>query len=202
MTHLSNAGRMCSGTSRHPFRSAASVVGVGLPAILVVGFVFIDAMDHLATIQFSIAERQDVSVRLSSRASAPPRARPPAGGRRGQPQRLVPGTDTGGTPPNIAQRRVPMPGCAALSMSRPALASAFGLVLPSLACRAWREIRRPVFIEVLEGQRPVRELLSLIQDDMLTFGTPTSIRCTACSGKATLSGCAARRQHQESRCGS
>ena len=84
--HLGNAGRMVlRNIARHPFRSAASIVGVGFAAaILVVGFVFIDAMDDLITTQFSVAERQDVSVSFVEprSASAAPRARSPAGRRR------------------------------------------------------------------------------------------------------------------------
>ena len=79
--HLSNAGRMVvRNVARHPFRAAASIVGVGFAAaILVVGFVFIDAMDSLITTQFSVAERQDVSADASSSRDRPaPATRSPA----------------------------------------------------------------------------------------------------------------------------
>ena len=70
--HLGNAGRMVlRNIARHPFRSAASIVGIGFAAaILVVGFVFIDAMDELITTQFSVAERQDVTVSFVEPRSA------------------------------------------------------------------------------------------------------------------------------------
>jgi putative ABC transport system permease protein len=62
--HLGNAGRMVlRNIASHPFRAAASIAGIGFgAAILVVGFVFIDAMESLIVTQFSIAERQDVTV--------------------------------------------------------------------------------------------------------------------------------------------
>src|SRR5690606_37056882 len=49
--------------SRTPFRAAASILGVGFAvAVLVIGFVFADAMDRLIETQFWVAERQDVTV--------------------------------------------------------------------------------------------------------------------------------------------
>jgi putative ABC transport system permease protein len=49
--------------ARHPFRAAASIFGIGFAvAILMVGFVFTDAIEHLILTQFWEAERQDVTV--------------------------------------------------------------------------------------------------------------------------------------------
>jgi putative ABC transport system permease protein len=61
---LGAAGRMVlRNLSRRPGRAAISVVGIGFAvAVLMVGFVFVDAIDRLITTQFSVAERQDVTV--------------------------------------------------------------------------------------------------------------------------------------------
>jgi putative ABC transport system permease protein len=63
-TRLGAAGRMVlRNVIRHPLRAAASVVGIGFAvAILMIGFVFADAMDRLIETQFWVAERQDVTV--------------------------------------------------------------------------------------------------------------------------------------------
>jgi putative ABC transport system permease protein len=62
--YLGNAGRMVlRNLVRHPFRAAASIFGVAFAvAILMTGFVFIDAVERLITTQFWEAERQDVTV--------------------------------------------------------------------------------------------------------------------------------------------
>jgi putative ABC transport system permease protein len=62
--HLGNAGRMVlRNVMRHPLRAAASVFGIAFAvAILMIGFVFTDAIDRLIQIQFWEAERQDVTV--------------------------------------------------------------------------------------------------------------------------------------------
>ncbi|MGE5816039.1 MAG: ABC transporter permease [Acidobacteriota bacterium] len=69
---LGNAGRMVlRNLVRHPFRAVASIVGIAFAAaILVVGFVFLDAMDALITLQFSVAERQDVTINFVEPRSA------------------------------------------------------------------------------------------------------------------------------------
>jgi putative ABC transport system permease protein len=61
---LDTAGRMIvRNMTRHPFRTGASVFGVAFAVgILMVGFVFVDAMDRLIVTQFAVAERQDVTV--------------------------------------------------------------------------------------------------------------------------------------------
>ena len=62
--NLGNAGRMVlRNVMRHPLRAAASVFGIAFAvAILMIGFVFTDAIDHLIQTQFWDAERQDVTV--------------------------------------------------------------------------------------------------------------------------------------------
>jgi putative ABC transport system permease protein len=62
--HLGTAGRMVlRNVMRHPVRAAASVFGIAFAvAILMIGFVFNDAVDRLMLTQFWEAERQDVTV--------------------------------------------------------------------------------------------------------------------------------------------
>ena len=62
--HLGTAGRMVlRNVMRHPLRAAASVFGIAFAvSILMIGFVFNDAIDHLILTQFWEAERQDVTV--------------------------------------------------------------------------------------------------------------------------------------------
>jgi putative ABC transport system permease protein len=61
---LGAAGRMVlRNVTRHPLRAAASIFGIGFAvAILMVGFVFSDAIERLIETQFWVAERQDVTV--------------------------------------------------------------------------------------------------------------------------------------------
>jgi putative ABC transport system permease protein len=61
---LGASGRMVlRNVTRHPLRAAASVLGIGFAvAILMIGFVFSDAIDRLIETQFWIAERQDVTI--------------------------------------------------------------------------------------------------------------------------------------------
>ena len=63
--------------TRHPLRAAASIFGIGFAvAILMVGFVFADAIDRLIETQFWVAERQDVTVDFVEPRSPTPRATP------------------------------------------------------------------------------------------------------------------------------
>jgi putative ABC transport system permease protein len=61
---LGAAGRMVvRNLMRRPGRAVVSVAGIGFAvAVLMVGFVFVDAIDRLITSQFSVTERQDVTV--------------------------------------------------------------------------------------------------------------------------------------------
>jgi putative ABC transport system permease protein len=62
--HLGAAGRMVlRNVMRHPLRAAASIFGIGFAvAILMIGFVFTDAIERLIETQFWVAERQDVTI--------------------------------------------------------------------------------------------------------------------------------------------
>jgi len=62
--HIGSAGRMVlRNVTRHPLRAAASVFGIGFAvAILMIGFVFSDAIERLIQTQFWVAERQDVTI--------------------------------------------------------------------------------------------------------------------------------------------
>ena len=56
---------------RQPLRAAASVLGIGFAvAIMMIGLVFMDAMDALITTQFSVAERQDLTITFVEPRSA------------------------------------------------------------------------------------------------------------------------------------
>ena len=61
---IGTAGRMVlRNLARRPGRGAISVFGIGFAvAVLMIGFVFVDAIDRLITMQFSVTERQDVTV--------------------------------------------------------------------------------------------------------------------------------------------
>ncbi len=61
---LGAAGRMVlRNVTRHPLRAGASVFGIGFAvAILMIGFVFADAIERLIDTQFWVADRQDVTV--------------------------------------------------------------------------------------------------------------------------------------------
>jgi putative ABC transport system permease protein len=64
--HLGAAGRMVlRNVTRHPLRASASIFGIAFAvAILMIGFVFTDAIERLIETQFWIAERQDVTVQF------------------------------------------------------------------------------------------------------------------------------------------
>src|SRR5262245_22880239 len=61
---LGTTGRMVlRNIARHPLRAGASILGIAFAgAILMVGFVFSDAMEQLIETQFWVAERQDATV--------------------------------------------------------------------------------------------------------------------------------------------
>jgi putative ABC transport system permease protein len=63
-SRLGVAGRMVlRNVMRHPLRAAASIFGIGFAvAILMVGFVFADAIEKLIDTQFWVSERQHVTV--------------------------------------------------------------------------------------------------------------------------------------------
>jgi putative ABC transport system permease protein len=175
--HLGNAGRMViRNIARHPLRAAASVIGVGFAgAILVVGFVFIDAMSALIITQFSVAERQDVTVNFMEPRSARTRYALEAlpGVLSVEPQRVVAARlRTGhrqrnlrliGTSPDARLKRIVDQQGQTVSLPTA------GLVLSrKLADVLGLERGDIVTVEVLEGRRPVgRFVVADTVDDTL-----------------------------------
>lgn len=174
---LGNAGRMViRNIARHPFRSTASVVGIGFAgAILVVGFVFIDAMNALILLQFSVAERQDVTVNFVEPRSADARyalERLP-GVLAVEPQRAVAARLRAGH----RQRHLAIAGMAPAARLRRIVdqqgesvaVPAAGLVLSSkLADVLGVAPGDTVIVEVLEGRRPAESVeVAATVDDIL-----------------------------------
>ena len=174
---LGAAGRMVlRNVTRHPVRAAASIFGIGFAvAILMVGFVFADAIERLIENQFWVAERQDVTVgfveprsdaarhalaRLPGVIAVEPQRTVAIRVRSGYRQRYLGLT---GVPPNSRLkhivdrdgRRVQMPASGVL-MSQ-ILADVLGV---------GRGDR--VTLEVLEGVRPARQvrITGLVDDTM------------------------------------
>jgi putative ABC transport system permease protein len=69
---LDMTGRMIvRNLARHPLRAAASVFGIALAvATLMIGMVFMHVMDRLIAVQFWVAERQDITVTFAEPRSA------------------------------------------------------------------------------------------------------------------------------------
>jgi putative ABC transport system permease protein len=174
---LSNASRMVlRNIERQPTRAAASVFGIGFAAaILIVGFVFVDAMNALIDTQFSVAERQDVTVSfvepLSERArhavvrlpgvlAMEPQRVVPARLRAGHRQRNLAIT---GLPPDPQLRRIVDRGGRAATLPPEGL-----LVSRRLAEVLDVAPGDEVVVEVLEGRRPVRRLpvVALVDDTL------------------------------------
>jgi putative ABC transport system permease protein len=162
---LGVAGRMVlRNVSLHPLRAAASIFGIGFAvAILMVGLVFVDAMDRLTTMQFWVAERQDVAVtfvhprasgaihelaRLPGVLALEPQRSVAARVRAGHRDRYLAIT---GVPPGARMRRIidtdgrVLPPPAAGVVLSAILANVLGVAVGD-----------ELTIEVLEGARPVR----------------------------------------------
>jgi putative ABC transport system permease protein len=182
---LDNVSRMVvRNISRHPFRSFASVIGIGFAAaILVVGFVFMDALDYLVINQFFVAERQDVSVTFVEPRSADARyalARLP-GVLAVEPQRVVPvrirfghrhrNIAITGVPRDARLRRIvdEQGHTVDLPLS--------GLVLSQLlASTLGVSAGDTVTVDVLEGRRGVYRLpVTALVDDILGLSAYTDI---------------------------
>jgi putative ABC transport system permease protein len=151
---------------RQPWRAAASILGIAAAtAILVVGFFFIDATKELMLMQFSVAQRQDVTVTFVEPASASAldelRALPAV--MRVEPLRSVPARIRVGH----RSRKVPVMGL----LAEPTLNRVIdrkgstvriapeGLVVSRMLARVLQV--RPgesVTLEVLEGRRPISEV--------------------------------------------
>jgi putative ABC transport system permease protein len=69
---LTHATRMVlRNVERQPWRALATVIGISFAVgILLFGFVFLDAMELLAEVQFSLVQRQDVTVSFVEPASS------------------------------------------------------------------------------------------------------------------------------------
>lgn len=150
---------------RQPWRAAATVFGIAAAtAILVVGFVFIDATAELMRVQFSEAQRQDLTVTFvePASASALDELRSMAAVMRVEPLRSVPARIRVGH----RSRSVPLIGLPA----EPTLNRVIdrrgevvpippeGLVLSRMLARVLHVLPgERVALEILEGERPVRE---------------------------------------------
>jgi putative ABC transport system permease protein len=161
---LGVAGRMVlRNVSRHPFRAAASIFGISFAvAILMIGFVFAQAIERLILTQFWDAERQDVTVNFVEPRSERARyelARLP-GVIAVEPQRMVPVrihaghherylAVTGVPDTQRLKRIVDREG-------RPTDLPPSGLVLSEILAQVL-DVRPgdTVTIDVLEGHRPV-----------------------------------------------
>jgi putative ABC transport system permease protein len=174
---LGAAGRMVlRNVTRHPLRAAASIFGIGFAvAILMIGFVFADAIEHLIQNQFWVAERQDVTVtfveprssearlalaRLPGVVSVEPQRSVAVRVRAGFRERYV--ALTGVSPDSRLRRIVDQDGHAIeIPVGGVVLSKMLGQILG---------VRPgdPVRVEALEGLRPVRDLLvgGLVDDTM------------------------------------
>jgi len=175
--YLGTAGRMVlRNIARHPFRAGASIFGISFAvAVLMIGFVFNDAIGRLILIQFWEAERQDVTVnfveprsddarhalaRLPGVIAVEPQRTVAVRVRAGHRERYLAIT---GVPPNPRFKRIvdrngePIhlpPGGVVLSLT---LAKVLGITTGDI-----------VTMEVLEGLRPTRRVeVSGLVDDVL-----------------------------------
>jgi putative ABC transport system permease protein len=162
--------------SRHPFRAAASIFGIAFAvAILMVGLVFTDAIDHLIQTQFWDAERQDVTInfveprsnevrfelsRLPGVIAVEPRRTVAARIRSGHRERYLAIT---GVPPNPRLKRIVDRNgrTVGLPASGVVLSQMLGQVLEVSAGDT-------VTLDVLEGHRPTRRVeVGGLVDDIL-----------------------------------
>jgi putative ABC transport system permease protein len=179
--HLGNTGLMVlRNLMRHPVRAGASIFGIAFAvAILMIGFVFTDAVDHLIQIQFWDVERQDVTVfyteprsedarlalmRLPGVLAVEPIRSVPVRIRAGHRERNLAIT---GMPPVPRFRRIVHRSGVPLSIP-PA-----GLVMSSMLARVLEvSPGDAVTIEVLEGHRPVRDIqVTAVVDDIIGLET-------------------------------
>ena len=174
---LSAAGRMVlRNLVRRPGRAAISITGIGFAvAVLMIGFVFVDAIDRLITMQFSVAERQDITVtfveprsaaarhalaRLPGIVTVEPQRAVPARVRAGHRERYVAIT---GVEPGTRLRRIVDAGGqeVRLTPSGVVLSKMLGNVLGVSAGDT-------ISVEMLEGRRPMRlaQVTGLVDDVM------------------------------------
>jgi putative ABC transport system permease protein len=174
---LTHATRMVlRNVERNPWRAAASVVGIAFAlGILLFGFVFLDAMDLLADLQFGLVQRQDVTITfvepVSARALHEVESLP--GVLRVEPFRSVPvRLRHGHRYRNLAIMGVPrdpdLNRIVELSGKVARLPEDGLLVSRILGQVLGAEVGDVVTVEVLEGARPVREAVvaGLVDDTM------------------------------------
>ncbi|MGH7575538.1 MAG: ABC transporter permease [Longimicrobiales bacterium] len=200
--HVGVASRMIlRNIERQPVRAAASVTGIGCAgAILLVGFTLVEATDRLIATQFSVAERQDVTLsfvepagadalyaleRLPGVLAVEPQRSVAARLRAGYRHRTAAIT---GVPDRASLRRIVDREGRAVSLPPE------GLVLSEMLARVL-DVRAgdEVTVEVLEGEQPVREVRIVgLVDDVL--GLSAYMRLDALRRmlreSATLSGAA------------
>jgi putative ABC transport system permease protein len=174
---LGAAGRMVlRNVTRHPLRAAASIFGIGFAvAILMVGFVFADAIDKLIETQFWVAERQHVTVgfveprsdaarhalaRLPGVMAVEPQRTVAVRVRSGYRERYLGLT---GVPPNSRMKHIVDRDGRRLQM--PASGVVMSQILADVLGVGTGD---SVTLDVLEGVRPVRQVLvtGLVDDTM------------------------------------
>jgi putative ABC transport system permease protein len=174
---LGNAGRMVlRNLARHPLRAAASIFGIAFAvAILMIGFVFTDAIEHLIQTQFWEAERQDVTVnfveprddaarhalaRLPGVIAVEPQRSVAVRIRSGHRQRYLAIT---GVPPHPRFKRI------VDRDGQPVRLPPSGMVLSLMLANVLGvQAGDTVTIDVLEGNRPQREVqVTGLVDDLL-----------------------------------
>jgi putative ABC transport system permease protein len=174
---LSHATRMVlRNVERQPVRSAATVVGISFAVgILFFSFVFLDVMTLLGDIQFSLVQRQDVTVAFAEPASAGAIHEVAAlpGVLYAEPVRSVPARIRYGH----RSRQIAVTGQrAAAELSRivdisrqPVALPADGLVMSALLGEILGvRAGDTVTLEVLEGARPRREVpVAALVDDYM-----------------------------------
>jgi putative ABC transport system permease protein len=174
---LTHATRMVlRNVERQPWRAFASVTGIAFAvAILFFGFIFVDVMDLLAEVQFSRVQRQDVTVSfaLPRSAGALAEVRSLPGVMAVEPLRVVPARLRFGH----RSRQLAITGqLAAPDLSRVVDISGRVVTLPPeglVVSKVLGDILgiRPgdrVTVEVLEGERPVREVpVAALVDDYM-----------------------------------
>ena len=175
--HLGTAGRMViRNVTRRPFRAAATIVGMAFAtAILMVGFVLNGAVEQLIVTQFSVAERQDVTVafvepraaaaeyalaRLPGVVSVEPQRRVAVRVRAGHRERYVSIT---GMDPEARLRRIVDAGGDTLRVPPSGIVIS-AVLAEALGVRGGDRLT----IDVLEGARPTRQVtVTGVVDDVL-----------------------------------
>jgi putative ABC transport system permease protein len=161
---------------RHPFRAATSVLGIGFGGgILLMAFALVDAMEQLIETQFSLTERQDVSVTFMEPASPATvhALRRLPGVMQVEPQRVVPARlRVGHRHRNLAVTGVPADPELRRIVDRTGRALTLppdGLVISAMLARILDIAPGgEVTVEVLEGRQPVRRVpLVRVVDDTL-----------------------------------